>query len=92
MLRCRTRACVRSHLLLVAPLILWFGLTPSAAADCEHFTPFGQPIHRSLSDGVGVSVPPEWTVVPEMETVDHGVLAHLHAGSFDARPHTEQGW
>ena len=63
MLRCRARACVRSHLLLAAPLLLWLASTASAASDCEHFTPFGQPVHRSLTDDVGVSVPPQWTVI-----------------------------
>ena len=63
MLRVPRRVLVRSALLLAVPLLVSLGVGTSAAADCEHFTPFGQPIHWSLSDDVGVSAPPEWTVI-----------------------------
>ena len=63
MQRLHARALMRSALLLAAPLLVWLGLTASAFADCEHFTPFGQPVHRSLADDVGVTDPPEWTVI-----------------------------
>ena len=59
----RRRALVRSALLLAAPLLVLLGSTTSVAAQCEHFTPFGQPVHRSLGDDVGVSAPPKWTVI-----------------------------
>ena len=63
MWRFRPRHLVRFAVLLAAPLLVWFGSSASALADCEHFTPFGQPVHRSLADDVGVSAPPEWTVI-----------------------------
>ena len=63
MRRIHARAFQRSVLLLAALLFLWLGSTASALADCEHFTPFGQPVHRSLGDDVGVLAPPEWTVI-----------------------------
>ena len=62
MRRFHARVLQRSALLLAALLFLWLGLTTSASAQCEHFTPFGQPVHRSLADDVGVTAPPEWTV------------------------------
>ena len=63
MRRIHARALVRSALLLAVPLLLWLSSTVSAFADCEHFTPFGQPVHRSLGDDVGVTAVPEWTVI-----------------------------
>ena len=63
MLGIRTCAPVWSPLLLVVPLLLLLSSTVSASADCEHFTPFGQPIHRSLAEDVGVSAAPESTVI-----------------------------
>ena len=63
MRRFHARVLQRSALLLAALLFLWFGLTTSASAQCEHFTPFGQPVHRSLGDDVGVNAPPERTVI-----------------------------
>ena len=63
MRRFHARALMRSALLLAAPLLVWLGSSASAFADCEHFTPFGQPAHRSLADDVGVTDPPEWTVI-----------------------------
>ena len=56
-------AFVRPPLLLVALSLLLPSSTVAASVDCEHFTPFGQPVHWSLSDDVGVSAPPEWTVI-----------------------------
>ena len=61
--RFRRRPLVRSELLLAAPLILWLGLSVSAFAQCEHFTPFGQPVHRSLADDVGMTAAPDWKVI-----------------------------
>ena len=61
--RFRPRPLVRSALLLAAPLLVLLGSTTSVAAECEHFTPFGQPVHWSLADDVGASAPPEWTVI-----------------------------
>ena len=63
MLRFRACARLRRLILFAAPLLLWLGPAASAFAQCEHFTPFGQPVHRSLADDVGVSAPPEWTVI-----------------------------
>ena len=63
MLGIGTCALVRSPLLLVGPFLLCLSSTVSAFADCEHFTPFGQPVHRSLAGDVGVSAAPEWTVI-----------------------------
>ena len=64
MLRIPRRAVPRSALLFAVPLLALFGSSVSAnTAKCDHFTPFGQPVHRSLSDDVGVSAPPEWTVI-----------------------------
>ena len=63
MLGIRTCALVRSPLLLVGPFLLCFSSTVSALADCDDFTPFGQPVHRSLAGDVGVSAAPEWTVI-----------------------------
>ena len=63
MLKFRARARLRRLVLFAAPLLLWLGPAASAFAQCEHFTPFGQPVHRSLADDVGVSAPPEWTVI-----------------------------
>ena len=61
--RFRRRALGRSALLLAAPLLVLLGSTTSVAAQCEHFAPFGQPVHRSLAADVGVLAPPEWTVI-----------------------------
>ena len=63
MLGYRVRARLRPHLLLAAPILLWLGSSTSVFAHCDPFTPFGQPVHRSLPNDVGVGVPPEWTVI-----------------------------
>ena len=57
------RSLLRHALLRAAPLLVSFGLTAPAFADCDHFSPFGQPVHRSLPDDVGVSAAPAWTVI-----------------------------
>ena len=54
---------VRFLLLLAASLLVWLGSSASALADCEHFTPFGQPVHWSLAGDVGVTTASEWTVI-----------------------------
>ena len=59
----RPRPLVQSALRLAAPLLVLLGSPTSVAADCENFTPFGQPVHRSLADDAGVIAPPEWTVI-----------------------------
>ena len=63
MLRFRAPARLRCLVLYAAPLLVWLASTASALADCEHFTPFGQPVHRSLGDDVGVSPAPDWQVI-----------------------------
>ena len=62
-LRIRRRTRGRSALSLAVLLLVSLGESAAATADCDHFTPFGQPVHRSLADDVGVSAPPEWTVI-----------------------------
>ncbi len=52
--------------LMTGPFILlaaWAGATVPALASCEHFTPFGQPIHRSLADQAGMIPAPQWSVI-----------------------------
>ena len=63
MLRLRARSFLRLASLLAASWLVVFGSTASASTDCDRFTPFGQPVHRSLADDVGASAPPDWTVI-----------------------------
>ena len=63
MLRTPTRARLQSSLLLAALLMVWHASIASAFTDCEHLTPYGQPLHRSLANDVGVTDPPEWTLI-----------------------------
>ena len=58
-----THALVRLSPLVAATLLSWLGSSTYVLAHCDHFTPFGQPVHRSLPDDVDVSDPPEWTVI-----------------------------
>ena len=48
---------------LIATLAVWIGSTAMACAECDHFAPFGAPVHRSPEDDLGVSNPPSWTVI-----------------------------
>ena len=50
-------------MLFKAALLLWLGSSTYVFAHCDPFTPFGQPIHRSLPHDVGAGGPPEWTVI-----------------------------
>ena len=40
-----------------------FASTQLEAADCEDFTPFGRPVHRSILADAGVAQPPDWTII-----------------------------
>ena len=63
MLRLRARLLQWPALLLAASLLVLSAPTASASTDCDHFTPFGQPAHRSLADAVGVSAAPDWILI-----------------------------
>ena len=54
---------VRLVVALAATSLLWAGAARAAATECEHFTPFGQPVHRSSVGYVGASDAPEWNVI-----------------------------
>ena len=54
---------LRLFFLFAAFLAGWLGSTPIAFADCAHLTPFGAPVHRSPENDVGVSDPPNWTLI-----------------------------
>ena len=49
--------------LLIATSAAWIGSTGIAFAECDHFTPFGAPVHRSPEHDLGVSIPPSWTII-----------------------------
>ena len=48
---------------LIATLAALIGSTGMACAECDHFAPFGAPVHRSPEHDLGVSNPPSWTVI-----------------------------
>ena len=54
---------VLAVVVLAATSLVWAGAGRSAVADCDHFTPFGQPVHRSLGGDVGMSAAPDWSVI-----------------------------
>ena len=54
---------VRLSFLLAASLAGFIGSTGFAYAKCDHFTPFGTPVHRSPENDVGLRDPPTWTVI-----------------------------
>ena len=51
----------RSGVLLACVLTAGAGL--SAAEECDHFTPFGQPAHKSIAGDAGLTDPLDWTVI-----------------------------
>ena len=53
----------RFSLLLMAALAACIGLSGNAFAECDRFTPFGAPVHRSPEHDLGLSQPPAWTVI-----------------------------
>ena len=63
MLDSRVCSCLRAPSLVAPLLLLWLGSTTPAFAHCDPFTPFGQPVHRSLANDAGVSPAPQWTVI-----------------------------
>ena len=54
---------LRLSFLLAASLVAWISSAGPAFAKCDHFTPFGAPVHRSPENDVGLSEPPSWTVI-----------------------------
>ena len=54
---------LRLSFLLAASLAACIGSTGIAYAKCDHFTPFGAPVHRSPENAIGVGDPPTWTVI-----------------------------
>ena len=61
--RSHTRPMRQVSVLLVAALAAWNGSNSIASAECDHFTPFGTPVHRSPEHDLGVRKHPSWTVI-----------------------------
>ena len=41
----------------------WIASAGVASADCNRFTPYGQPVHHSLESDLGAGAAPEWSVI-----------------------------
>ena len=54
---------LRLSFLLAASLAGCIGSPGIALAQCDHFIPFGAPVHRSPENAIGVGDPPIWTVI-----------------------------
>ena len=54
---------MRCLVLLGALVIVSTTAVDQMMAECGHFTPFGQPVHRSLTDDLGMTKVPNWYVI-----------------------------
>ena len=54
---------IRRPSLLVVAVAAWIAPVGIASAECDRFTPYGQPAHRSLESDLGASAAPEWSII-----------------------------
>ena len=57
------KSLIHGAVLLVVYLFLAFSVPSPLPAACDSFTPYGQPVHESLANDIGLTSTPKWTIV-----------------------------